>query len=209
MAAFVDCVCVGAAYVVMLPGLPTASRNRNQPAGHPRHGVFGFVMLMKDSPYRIADLLDRRSRGKSHGDPCLGGKQVRPHLGEQSIKRNLVFAVPTSGWLSSWLCDSFRSIHPEHSNLYVFRARFSGVLAAFGFEIFMMSKDPEGRRWGDKADTIVLMVEVSGQARFSVTIRRAVSHSIKRIPVIDPTTSIIQSILHNCGVERTIGESHH
>ncbi|MBP7633914.1 RDD family protein [Candidatus Ozemobacteraceae bacterium] len=162
MAAFVDCVCVGA--VSMFAMLPLSFL--------PLPGIvinllvmlvmafFGFVMLMKDSPYRIADLLDRQSPGKKvMGIRVWSANKTDPISGEQSIRRNLVFAVPYL-WLICVL--GLRLIPIDFiRDILVYTGSGLGfliVLAAFGFEIFMMSKDPEGRRWGDKkADTIVLM----------------------------------------------------
>lgn len=162
MAAFVDCVCAGAACMfTMLPlsFLPLPGIVINLLVMLVM-AFFGFVMLMKDSPYRIADLLDRQSPGKKvMGIRVWAANKSDPISGEQSIKRNLVFAVP---YLWMVVVLAMRLVPVEFiRNILVYT--FSGlgflfVLAAFGFEIFMMSKDPEGRRWGDKkADTIVLM----------------------------------------------------
>lgn len=161
MAAFVDCVCVGAVSTFVM--LPIALL--------PLPGIvinlliilimafFGFVMLMKDSPYRIAELLDRQTPGKKvMGIRVWAINKTDPISAEQSIKRNLVFAAPYLWMVSVMLMRLIPIVFLRDILVYTVAAGgFLVVLVAFGFEIFMMSKDPEGRRWGDKqAGTVVL-----------------------------------------------------
>ncbi|HEY9068611.1 MAG TPA: RDD family protein [Candidatus Ozemobacteraceae bacterium] len=162
MAAFVDIVVVGAASLfVMLPlallPLPTIVINLLSILVM---AFFGFVMLMKDSPYRIADVLDRQSPGKKvMAIRVWSGNKSDPISAEQSIRRNLVFAVPYF-WMIAVLLMRLIPIDFIRSILVyvVALGGFLLMLIAFGFEIFMMTKDPEGRRWGDKqANTVVLM----------------------------------------------------
>jgi len=161
MAAFVDSVFVGAASMfVMLPlaFLPLPSIIINLLTMLVM-AFFGFVMLMKDSPYRIVDVLDKQSPGKKvMGIRVWSGNKSDPITAEQSIRRNLVFALPYA-WMIVVLAMRLIPI-AFIRDILIFGISAGGfllVLVAYGFEIYMMAKDLEGRRWGDRqANTIVL-----------------------------------------------------
>lgn len=161
MAAFVDSVTVGAACTFVM--LPVALL--------PLPGIlvnlliiliimfFGFVILMKDSPYCIANVLDKQSPGKKvMGIRVWSANKSDPITAEQSIKRNLVFVTPYVWLLSVMIVRLVPIAFLREILVYALSGGgFLLMLGAFGFEIFMMTKDPEGRRWGDKqAGTIVV-----------------------------------------------------
>lgn len=119
----------------------------------------GVLILLKDAPYQIA-ILDRQSVGKKMMTiRVVKGADRQPITTADSVARNFLLAVP-----------SFAAAVLSLLNLLPFKILVGMVvmvlaslllilvLALYGFEIFTMFKDLEGRRWGDKkAGTMVVL----------------------------------------------------
>lgn len=119
----------------------------------------GVLILLKDAPYQIA-VLDKQSIGKKVMNlRVVKGPDRQPITTADSVARNFLLAVPyfVAAALSLLNLLPFRILVGV---IVMVLAAFLLilVLALYGFEIFTMFKDLEGRRWGDqKAGTMVVL----------------------------------------------------
>ncbi len=155
MASFIDCVMVGAVvFILQFPCFLILPRFLASICAIVVNFIGAGLILLKDGPYKVA-FLDRQSIGKKQMY-----LRVTKDDGEtsitwaESISRNIPFAIPfVLGSLSfavsmipfiGWLLLPFVGLGSLVS------------IAFIGFETFLMYKDPQGKRWGDRrAGTIV------------------------------------------------------
>ncbi len=163
MAAFIDLVMIGClvaflhipvmVMVAVLPGFIISLISTLLLIGG------GVLVLLKDAPYQIA-VLDKQSIGKKVMKlRVVKGAARGPITTADSMSRNFLLALPSflSAGISLLTLIPFRILVGV-----VVWILGSGLLivtlAIYGFEIFTMFKDLEGRRWGDqKAGTMVVL----------------------------------------------------
>jgi len=160
MAAFIDLVSIGAAGSIILfimAFLPFPGVMKLLSAIVIITAMAGLI-LIKDGPYQF-EFLDKQSLGKK----AMGIKVTKvdgatPITWNESIKRNIPLALPFAILIIMVAIQIIpipfltKMINGILSIIW-----FLGTIGIYGFETFVMFKDPVGQRWGDKkAETVVV-----------------------------------------------------
>ena len=111
--------------------------------------LFGALTLLKDGPIDIGPLA-----GQSIGKKMFNLKVTRLDgttliTFKDSIARNIPMATPYFWMAGLWIAQALPFIGPTLT-IAMFFLGFFAVSGMFAYEAFLLFKDPEHRRWGDR-----------------------------------------------------------
>jgi uncharacterized RDD family membrane protein YckC len=161
IATFIDLVLTGVATIILsvmaMMILPTAPINFAAMFSFFISAAAAALILVKDAPFKIADLLDGQTPGKKAMNIRVTDLQGSPITLQMSIHRNIIPALP---YLVGALANLINVIpfQPVTGLLtfFIIIPLMGAAVIANIFEIYKIFKGERNRRWGDEfAGTIV------------------------------------------------------
>lgn len=157
IATFIDFVLIGVAVIFLslipmfvLPGKLAAL------VGFFVSAVAATLILLKDSPYKIGNLLDGQTPGKKAMNIRVTDLNGEPITAEMSAKRNIIPALPYIIGALGQFSSVLPTIVSGLIGLLIILPLMSLAVIAIIYEIYQIYSGERNRRWGDTfAGTIV------------------------------------------------------
>lgn len=162
MACFIDCVLIGSVAIILHIPIRLVLPSYLLPIISSMIFLFaGFIILAKDGPTWFIEVLRGQSPGKKAVGLIVTKLDGKTNITfQESIVRNIPIAVPYVFACITQVVSQVASFVPILGGFIILGIAAVGFLvsnAIILFEVYMMYKDPDGRRWGDhKAVTKVI-----------------------------------------------------